>query len=118
MKHSSEHGHELDLAQEKALERLLSDLVLDPVADQGFTDQLMARVPVKRRAAHSVPMAALVVGAGLTTWLLSDTAWFGAAMQGVQHGHVGVAGFGVLAVATLLGTCAALWALTEQGEGQ
>ncbi len=95
-------------------ERHLSDLALDPVADEGFSERVMQQIPQKPRHRQALPVLALIAGGVLAGVQLSGNGWFTAATQSMQAGQLGNAGLAVWAVASVLALGAALWALLEQ----
>lgn len=101
--------------RDELLDRLLSGSGVEPVADEGFSAQLMSRLPARRQPP---PRAVLGIAAGigtvLATWQWSGSALLHATLTELQTGNPGIAVVMMLATVLTLGAGLAAWALTDE----
>jgi hypothetical protein len=100
-----------------ALDALLREQFDGPVAADGFTERVMARLPPRRRRFRTWPMAAGIAGGIVTCWLslrslpVMDAGWRDWLASAPSASAMTLL-FAVSGVSLL----AALWALAEAGE--
>lgn len=96
------------------LDMLLDEMRLAPVADDGFADRVMARLPPPRRRRHIDPLAtAACLGAALGTWQLAGA--FGGLDWSplLQAGGVDLATATGLALGVAIMACLTAWGVAE-----
>lgn len=102
--------------RDAALDALLSQLRLQPIADEGFSDRVMAALPARRPPqTYSRPLfiAAIVIGSLLALWNMADAELLQAAAQEWQSGSLGLSAALLLGTLLTLATGLAGWAISE-----
>lgn len=99
--------------QHDPIEALLREQFNGPVADDGFTDQLMQHLPVQRQRVRWPLWIGMTLGA-LGGWLsIASVPWLGSAWHALLHGHYTPAAMTLLICVAAITLIAGCWSLAE-----
>lgn len=102
--------------RDASIDALLRQQFEGPVADDGFCDRVMQRLPARRRARRWQLPACMLAGLGACLWHLSSAPLIRAGLQDWMSGSLSPAAVIMLLAVMGVSLLASWWALTESGQ--
>jgi hypothetical protein len=98
---------------EQNVDELLRDYYEPLVADDGFCEQVMQKIPAQRKYNYTYFLITLLIGLCVFLWQLTSTALFQHGWQDWMQGDMSLSAVGLCAVLFSMTVCLSWWLLSE-----